>query len=161
MTDMAASGSGDMRIPLTQCRKAFVQRDYSRGLAVRFMTDFPEELQGKIDPMVWQKTITNVNRFFDEAETVGGRSVFETLAGCFSCYMTQFCMTSQYQKKLMALAKFLEEQNKSIYIPSGLFVTDPMERGLRVIEISFLTEAAPTRPQTTYSVTQPMLEPER
>lgn len=49
MTDMAASGSGgDMRIPLGQCRKIFVQRDYSRGLAVRFMSDFPEEIQDKV-----------------------------------------------------------------------------------------------------------------
>ena len=29
-------------------RKIFVQRDYSRGTGVRFSTDFPRELTGKV-----------------------------------------------------------------------------------------------------------------
>ena len=37
---------------------------------------------------------------------------------------------------------YLEEQNATVYIPRGLFITDPIERGLRVIEISFLRESA-------------------
>jgi hypothetical protein len=35
-------------IPLSQCRKVFVQRDYTRGLAVRFVSEFPTELQGRV-----------------------------------------------------------------------------------------------------------------
>ena len=30
-------------------KKIFIQRDYSRGTAVRFATDFPRELTGKVD----------------------------------------------------------------------------------------------------------------
>ena len=29
-------------------RKIFIQRDYSRGTGVRFSTDFPRELTGKV-----------------------------------------------------------------------------------------------------------------
>ena len=29
-------------------KKIFIQRDYSRGTAVRFATDFPRELTGKV-----------------------------------------------------------------------------------------------------------------
>jgi len=30
-------------------KKIFIQRDYSRGTAVRFATDFPRELTGKVN----------------------------------------------------------------------------------------------------------------
>lgn len=34
---------------------------------------------------------------------------------------------------LADLSDYLEEQNYKIYIPRGLFITDPVERGLRVV----------------------------
>lgn len=32
-------------------KKIFIQRDYSRGTAVRFATEFPRELTGKVDSL--------------------------------------------------------------------------------------------------------------
>uniref|UniRef100_A0A8D2M920 Uncharacterized protein n=1 Tax=Zonotrichia albicollis TaxID=44394 RepID=A0A8D2M920_ZONAL len=37
---------------------------------------------------------------------------------------------------LKKIAKFIQEQNEKIYAPQGLLLTDPIERGLRVIEIT-------------------------
>ncbi|XP_067909226.1 golgin subfamily A member 7B-like isoform X4 [Heterodontus francisci] len=37
---------------------------------------------------------------------------------------------------LKKISKYIQEQNEKIYAPRGLLVTDPIERGLRVIEIA-------------------------
>ena len=51
-------------------------------------------------------------------------------------------MPMQYDKHLKVIAKYLKDQNDQYFIPNGLYVTDPIERGLRVIEISILNELA-------------------
>jgi len=164
MADDACSGTATTtdahhHIPLAQCRKVFVQRDYTRGLAVRFVSEFPIELQGRISPNVWIETVTNINRLYESAEMVSTRSMLETVFGCATCYLSRLCITSQYQKKLNELAKYLEDVNRTIYIPAGLFVTDPMERGLRVLEISFLLERYQPRP--IHAPPPPIIQPDR
>ncbi|CAH2330719.1 Hypothetical predicted protein, partial [Pelobates cultripes] len=37
---------------------------------------------------------------------------------------------------LKKISKYIQEQNEKIYAPRGLLITDPVERGMRVIEIS-------------------------
>ena len=41
---------------------------------------------------------------------------------------------------LKKIAKYIQEQNDKIYVPRGLLLTDPIERGLRVV--SFRTQSA-------------------
>ncbi len=44
---------------------------------------------------------------------------------------------------LKKIAKYIQEQNEKIYAPLGLLLTDPIERGLRVVsflQFSDLTE---------------------
>lgn len=165
----ALLGQRDGRLPLNQCRKIFVQRDYTQGLAVRFYTRIPQELQTlgvvrcfyhyyycllllllllllQIDENLFEKTVTQLNQMYEEAEKVGGASACETLLGCATCYLSHLCITHQYDKKLQRIAKYLREQNESVYLPRGLFITDPIERGLRVLEISCLTEPVVVRP---------------
>lgn len=36
------------KVELNECRKLYVQRDYSHGLTVAFSTDFPEGLENKV-----------------------------------------------------------------------------------------------------------------
>lgn len=37
---------------------------------------------------------------------------------------------------LKKIAKYIQEQNEKIYAPLGLLLTDPIERGLRVVSFS-------------------------
>jgi hypothetical protein len=39
---------------------------------------------------------------------------------------------------LKKIARFVKEQNEKIYAPLGLLLTDPIERGLRVVSITVL-----------------------
>lgn len=41
-----------------------------------------------------------------------------------------------FDKVLKKIAKYIQEQNEKIYAPRGLLITDPIERGMRVV--SFL-----------------------
>lgn len=33
------------------------------------------------------------------------------------------------------IAKYIQEQNEKIYAPRGLLITDPIERGMRVVSL--------------------------
>lgn len=35
-------------VPVTPIQRVFLQRDYREGVAIRFMTDFPPELTGRV-----------------------------------------------------------------------------------------------------------------
>lgn len=44
------------------------------------------------------------------------------------------CSSSQVLKKI---AKYIQEQNEKIYAPRGLLITDPIERGMRVVSFVY------------------------
>jgi hypothetical protein len=45
-------------------------------------------------------------------------------------------METHYKKVLKKVFKYIQEQNEKKYAPQGLFLTDPIKRGLQVIEIN-------------------------
>uniref|UniRef100_A0A915JK98 Ras modification protein ERF4 n=1 Tax=Romanomermis culicivorax TaxID=13658 RepID=A0A915JK98_ROMCU len=140
---MKQNGADQQKLlPLSQCKKVFILRDYSQGLTVKFFTKLPTELQGYVDANYFESFVNELNRIYAEAERTGLESVFETLAGCLTCYLANLCLRTQYEKYLKQIAKYLKEENEKIFLPAGLFVTDPIERGLRIIEISFVDEPA-------------------
>ena len=57
-------------ISTNNCRKIFVQRDYSEGSGVRFQTRFPVELQDKIEREQFEYTVKMMNSMYAEAEKV-------------------------------------------------------------------------------------------
>ena len=80
---------------------------------------------------------------------------------CLTAYIIYFCAETHYEKCLKKVSRFVHEQNEQVLMKSlenishlslqvwtkhGLLITDPVERGLRVVEISLLTEPAPGNP---------------
>lgn len=118
--------------------KVFVQRDYSRGTNCRFMTEMPVELNGKIDEQMFLHTVQGINEILDDAERIGVSSYFENCLGCLTGYLSLLCLETQYDKSLRRLNEYVNEQNTSVFVPRGLMLTNPVERGLRVIEICIL-----------------------
>jgi hypothetical protein len=95
---------------------------------------------------------------------MSGRTCCESCFGCISAYLTYLCLDTYYDKVLLLLSinnsifnfififlfiikclkkisAFIDEQNDTVWKPRGLYVTDPIERGLRVIEI-VITDSA-------------------
>uniref|UniRef100_A0AC34QVH1 Golgin subfamily A member 7/ERF4 domain-containing protein n=1 Tax=Panagrolaimus sp. JU765 TaxID=591449 RepID=A0AC34QVH1_9BILA len=128
----------DQQISLNSCRKVYIERDYSKGTGVAFNTDFPVQLGGMIDKSDYENTIRQINSLFDEVEQVCLASVLETLVGCGTCYLNRFFTATRYEKQLEKIRDYIDNRNKNIFIPSGLYLMDPKEKGLRVLEISLL-----------------------
>lgn len=122
------------------CMKVFIQRDYSDGTTVRFQTHFPPELDGKIDRAAFEYTVSQLNAYFAEAEKGSCSTYCEGCMSCLTAYLIYICSETHYEKCLRKVAKFVMEQNERVYMPRGLLLTSPVERGLRVIEISILDQ---------------------
>ncbi|XP_054575296.1 golgin subfamily A member 7-like [Eptesicus fuscus] len=116
--------------------KVFIQRDYSRGTRCQFQTKFPAELENRIDRQQFEETVRTLNSLYAEAEKLGGQSYLEGCLACLTAYTIFFCMETHYEKVLRKVSKYIQEQNEKTYAPQGLLLTDPIERGLGVIEIT-------------------------
>lgn len=65
------------------------------------------------------------------------------MEGCLACataYFVFLCMETRYEKVLKKISGYIQEQNEKIYAPRGLLLTDPIERGMRVLEISIFED---------------------
>eukprot|EP00918_Siedleckia_nematoides_P095897 GHVU01210445.1.p2 GENE.GHVU01210445.1~~GHVU01210445.1.p2 ORF type:complete len:144 (+),score=17.60 GHVU01210445.1:33-464(+) len=128
------------RIPPPHCAKVFIQRDYSEGTSVKFQTKFPQELEGKIERQAFEYTVNQLNGMYVEAESLSGRTYCESCFACLTAYLAYLCMETYFEKVLKKIARFIHEQNDTVYGPRGLMLIDPAERGLRILEICILNE---------------------
>uniref|UniRef100_A0AC34EZB5 Golgin subfamily A member 7/ERF4 domain-containing protein n=1 Tax=Panagrolaimus sp. ES5 TaxID=591445 RepID=A0AC34EZB5_9BILA len=126
-------------ILLDSCRKIYVERDYSNGTGVAFQREMPLQLEGIIDYRIYEETITAINALFAEIEEVCIGSMLETFVSCGTCYINRYFVPTRYEKQLVKIRQYIDDRNKSVLIRSGICITDPMERGLRVLEISLLS----------------------
>ncbi|XP_067084422.1 golgin subfamily A member 7 [Osmerus mordax] len=130
----------DMRQPPAISAKVFIQRDYTNGTVCQFQTKFPSELETRIDKQQFEETVRTLNNLYLEAEKLGGQSYLEGCLACLTAYTIFLCLETHYEKVLKKIAKYIQEQNDKIYAPRGLLLTDPIERGLRVVEITIFED---------------------
>uniref|UniRef100_A0A8C6LST6 Golgin subfamily A member 7 n=1 Tax=Nothobranchius furzeri TaxID=105023 RepID=A0A8C6LST6_NOTFU len=120
--------------------KVYVQRDYSSGTICKFQTKFPSELESRLDKQQFDETIQTLNNLYAEAEKLGGKSYLEGCLACVTAYTIFLCMETHYEKVLKKIARYIKDQNEKIYAPRGLLLTDPIERGLRVVEVTIFED---------------------
>ncbi|XP_035756832.1 golgin subfamily A member 7B [Egretta garzetta] len=123
----------ELRRSASLATKVFVQRDYSDGTTCQFQTKFPPELESRIERQLFEETVKTLNGFYAEAEKIGGSSYLEGCLACATAYFIFLCMETHYEKVLKKISKYIQEQNEKIYAPRGLLLTDPLERGMRVV----------------------------
>ncbi|KAJ8380045.1 hypothetical protein SKAU_G00008230 [Synaphobranchus kaupii] len=130
----------DIRQQAAIAAKVFIQRDYTNGTVCQFQTKFPSELETRIDKQQFEETVRALNNLYAEAEKLGGQSYLEGCLACLTAYTIFLCMETHYEKVLKKVGKYIQEQNDKIYAPRGLLLTDPIERGLRVVEITIFED---------------------
>jgi len=151
---------GPAVISLDSCRKVFVDRDYSQGLTPRFVRELPQTLEGIINRQDWEEVIDTINREFAMAERVCASSAAETVFALLSCYITRLFAPTMYEKQLEKIRQYINEQNRKVFLPVGLHMLDPMERGLRIIEVSILTTGTlSSRPPSPNGLTSERRDP--
>ncbi|XP_078497278.1 golgin subfamily A member 7B [Lissotriton helveticus] len=135
---MAAEGHNlqELRRSASLASKVFIQRDYSEGTLCQFQTKFPAELDSRIERQLFEETVKTLNNYYIEAEKIGGSSYLEGCLACATAYFIFLCMETHYEKVLKKISRYIQEQNEKIYAPRGLLLTDPVERGMRVIEVA-------------------------
>ncbi|KAM8914476.1 golgin subfamily A member 7-like [Spinachia spinachia] len=129
----------DLRQPAVSS-KVFVQRDYNSGTFSKFQTKFPSELEPRLDKQQFEETIQTLNNLYAEAEKLGGKSYLEGCLACLTAYTIFLCMETHYEKVLKKISRYIKDQNEKVYAPRGLLLTDPIERGLRVVEITIFED---------------------
>jgi len=129
-----------MRLTSSACAKVFIQRDYSDGIGVRFETKMPVELQGKCDVSEFEEVITRINDIYADAEKLGAITYLENCLACMTGYLLLICMPTNYEKNVKKASEYIISENDRLFIPRGLLMIDPMERGLRCIEICMINE---------------------
>ncbi|XP_042625531.1 golgin subfamily A member 7-like isoform X1 [Cyprinus carpio] len=102
------------------------------------------EIQMKIERSLFEETLKTLNCYYAEAEKIGGQSYLEGCLACATAYIIFLCMETRYEKILKKISMYIQEQNEKIYAPRGLLLTDPIERGMRVIEISIFEDSGST-----------------
>jgi len=117
-----------------QIKKVFVARDYTEGTVVKFQTKFPPELDGIMERQHFDYLISTLNEMYYQAET-SRTAYLESCLACLSAYLLYLCIDTHCSKSMKKIAAFINNQNETIWKPRGLCITDPIERGLRVIEI--------------------------
>ncbi|KAF4090340.1 hypothetical protein AMELA_G00050700 [Ameiurus melas] len=134
----------DLRHSASLVTKVFIQRDYSEGIVCKFLTKLPAELNSRIEQTLFEDTVKTLNSYYAEAEKISGQSYLEGCLACVSAYIIFLCMETRYEKVLKKISMYIQEQNENIYAPRGLLITDPIERGMRVIEISVFEDRSST-----------------
>jgi hypothetical protein len=157
---MSLIGNKEARkVALSDCKKIYIQRDYSNGMEIRYLQDYPGELHGKVDEIKWMQFIRELNAHLYEAESVSKSSVAENLFGFLTCYTSRLCLRSTWDRKLADIADLLQEANAD-FVHQGVFVQHPIEKGFRTVEIALLDEPLPSPPpQVHANAMTPMLQP--
>ncbi|KAI6658570.1 Golgin subfamily A member 7 [Oopsacas minuta] len=117
--------------------KVFLSRDYTNGTACRFNMELPTELRNNVSESQFKDTVKHINDIFAEAERLSCRSYMEGCLGCLTAYTIFLCVRTHYEKCVDRVALYIVQQNKDVYEPLGVKICDPMERGLRCIEIQY------------------------
>ena len=101
----------------------------------KFQDKMPPELDGLIDPEVFQNTINKLNLLYKEAETIDSKTYCEGILSCLSGYLILLCSKTKYEKCLKKVKQLLKEENDNVYWPKNVLIIDPYSNGLRSIEI--------------------------
>ena len=86
----------------------------------------------------WKATVDGINKHFDAAEAHTAALYWRNFASCLTGYIADFCLANPYDAHLRAMSAFVDEQNAKVYNPRGLVLVNPLDRGLRVIEVTHL-----------------------
>ena len=59
-----------------------------------------------------------------------------TLTLTVSVVFLASCLSLGAGQVLKKIAKYIQEQNEKVYAPRGLLITDPIDRGMRVVSLT-------------------------
>jgi len=119
--------------------RAYALRDHSDG-EVAFETALPASLEGKVPPKEFEDTIVGINRYFEQATDFTWGLWFRNCLSCATFFWFDCCVTNPYAALMVEMSEYVRAKNKDVFNPCGLVLVNPLDRGLRLIEITELVD---------------------
>lgn len=81
--------------------------------------------------------MNRLNEKYATADSVTPASIFETLLGFITCYTSRLCIQQKWDEALEKIEELIQEHNQTVFVPHGLHVKNPIEKGFRVVSPNF------------------------
>ncbi|OZJ06398.1 hypothetical protein BZG36_00667 [Bifiguratus adelaidae] len=115
-----------------------IQRDYSRGDGItRYVDDIPYSLRGKVSIDDFRATIRQLNVLFEEAQSLSS-TWLDNVLEILTIYLWTAFVKTRAQKAMDKVYAYIAEQNKKVYHPAGLHISDPATCAFLYLEIEVL-----------------------
>lgn len=111
-----------------------LDRDYTETIIPQFSLVYPQILEDRISKEDFNRVVNAVNGYIREAETIRCSSCCECLAGYLTCFLTNIFCANSYEKSLIRLTKYINEQN-SFFVDYGIVWLNPVSNGLLHLDI--------------------------
>ena len=111
-----------------------IDRDYTETIIPQFSLVYPTVLEDRISKEDFTRVVNAVNGYLREAESITCGSCCECFVGYLTCFLTNIFCTSKYEKSLIRLTKYLNEQN-SFFVDYGIMWLNPVSNGLLHLDI--------------------------
>lgn len=108
-----------------------MQRDYSKGMKLRFDTNLPKNLENYLSQDEFFLFIENLNEIYLDAEKL---RLCEGCIACLTAYLLYCCIETHKQKCMKRASELIVSQN-DVWKDRGITVFDPMSKGFRILEI--------------------------
>jgi hypothetical protein len=110
--------------------EVYVARDYSAGIEpTTFARGIPRELEERVSEHDYLAFVDAVNDLYREGERTGWNTVFESVAGCLTCYSLFLFYDSTYKRAMHKLERLVKSQNALVFLPRGVRVRNPLFNG--------------------------------
>lgn len=116
----------------------YIARDYSEGMNEAFKTKYPKQLLGYVSKPQWKNTIHVINELLRKGERINGWTVLETVLEAVTFHLYGLIVPSRKELFLDELVTFIEHENRIVYNPKRVHLSNPRQNGLRHLEIVFL-----------------------
>lgn len=111
--------------------RGYVQRDYSRGMKLKFETQLPKSLENFISQEEFTQFIESLNDIYADSETL---KLGEGCMACMTAYLLYCCIRTHKQKCMKRASDLISNQN-DLWKERNITIFDPITKGFRVLEI--------------------------
>lgn len=111
--------------------RGYVQRNYSKGMKLKFETNLPKTLENYISQEEFSLFINSLNEIYLDSETL---KLGEGCLACMTAYLLYCCIKTHKQKCLERASDLIANQN-DLWKERGITIFDPITKGFRVLEI--------------------------
>jgi hypothetical protein len=76
--------------------------------------------------------MNDLNQIYAEADKLSARAYIENFLALSTCHLSRLCFKTLWKQKLEEAEALIDEANQT-FVKNGIYVTNPLEKGFRVV----------------------------